>query len=332
MKNKRRKLAAAAVLCLFLLMFGGCSVGGTKIFFASGCGPGQVFKIGSMGCSQEEAKVYLMNYKNLYGVVYDTDLWNGEFDTQTMEESLKDAVMDRLTRVYTLNLYAKEQEIVLSDAEEEAAKDAAKEYYESLSREERSYSGASERDVEEMYQRCLLAQKVYTQLMGSVDEEISEDEARVMDANIIFVTDEAAADQVAAQLSAEASFSSLASTYNEADQSSVSFGRGTYPQEMEDVAFALENDAVSGKITTSDGYYFVQCVNKYNQELSETNKAQIIAARQQQTLEDILTSLEENYYSELNQGLWDRITLEDGADLKTDSFFQVIASHTEKLS
>ena len=52
-------------------------------------------------------------------------------------------------------------------------KQAAAEYYDSLTEAERSYSGASQSDIERMYQRYALAVKVYEQLMESVDEEIS---------------------------------------------------------------------------------------------------------------------------------------------------------------
>ena len=62
-----------------LLLFGGCSVAGNKDIFRFRLRMNDVFKIGGMACSQKEAKVYLMNYKNLYGVVYDTDLWSGRF-------------------------------------------------------------------------------------------------------------------------------------------------------------------------------------------------------------------------------------------------------------
>lgn len=273
--------------------------------------------------------MYLMNYKNLYGVVYDTDLWDGGFDTAAMEESLKDAVMERLTRIYVLNLYAEREDITLEEKEENAVKEAAETYYESLSKEEKSYSGASRKDVEKMYSRYALARKVYSQLMGSVDDEVSEDEARVMDANIIFVSEESRAREAEEKLNAGSAFETVAESYNELDRTSISFGRGEYPEEVEAAAFALDNEEVSAKISTEDGYYFIQCVNKYNQALSEENKSRIIETRKQQALEDIIASLEESEYSELNTGLWKKITLNEGKELKTDTFFSVIE---EKLA
>ena len=54
------------------LLFTGCSIGDRQVYFASKSGGHTVFKIGRMACSREEAKVYLANYKNLYGKIYDT--------------------------------------------------------------------------------------------------------------------------------------------------------------------------------------------------------------------------------------------------------------------
>lgn len=326
MKKHNRIWAFVCVLGLLPVLLSGCAVGDTHIFVSSGCGIHDVFKIGSMTCSQKEAKVYLMNYKNLYGVVCDYDLWDGAYDTKTMERSLKDAVLEHLTRIYAMNLYAKDQGITLDDRELQAASDAADAYYDSLTKEERSYCGASAGDIRDMYERYVLAQKVYTGLMDGVDSEVSEDEARIMDADIIFVTDAAKAVEVENKLAAGADFETLAASYNELGSVQVSFGRGEYPAEVETVAFSLDNGQMSGKIVSSDGYYFVTCVNKYNRELSEENKAAIIANRKQEAVENIISSLETKYYAELNESLWKKLALSKGNQLKTDSFFAQIES------
>ncbi len=57
-----------------------------------------------------------------------------------------------------------------------------------------------------MYEHYALAEKVYKQLMSGVDENVSEDEARIMEANVIYVTDETLAKDIATQLKNGASF------------------------------------------------------------------------------------------------------------------------------
>ena len=145
---KKRIPALSLVLILGIgLLFTGCSIGDRQVYFASKSGGHTVFKIGRMACSREEAKVYLANYKNLYGKIYDTDLWSEDYDTKTMEESIKDAVISHLTKVYSLDMYAQTKEIELSEEEKDKVTQAAETYYKSLNRTERKYTGASKKDI-----------------------------------------------------------------------------------------------------------------------------------------------------------------------------------------
>lgn len=316
-------LAAALVFC-------GCSVGDVQIYFASDSGRNNVFKIGDMACPVKEAKVYLANYKNLYGVVCGTDMWNEDYDTATMEESLKDAVIEHLTKVYALNMYAADQEIVLDETELQQVEAAAKEYEKSLNKEEKAFTKASRKDIEKMYARYALAQKVYTQLMGNVDEDVSEDEARVMDACVLFVTDEALAKDLNTRIRNGATFERLASTYNEGEGIRKSFGRGVYSQAVDEVVFSLEEDEVSEMIPADGGYYFIQCRNKYNEELSEQNKAVIIRRRKEKALADIVAELDIKYYSHMNDKAWDKVSLKSEDHIVTNTFFTVIDQHLTK--
>jgi foldase protein PrsA len=280
-----------------------------------------VFKIGEMSCPQEEAKVYLANYKNLYGNVYGTDLWDGDYDTDSMEQSIKDAAIAHLIQVYALNVYAADQEITLSDAEETAAEEAAQVYYDSLTKQERKFTGASQKDMQKMYEHYALAEKVYAELMGSVDENVSEDEARIMDAYVLFVTDESLAEEIQSKLHDGATFERLASTYNEKDSIRTTFGRGTYDTAVEDVVFQLDNEECSDMIAADGGYYFFQCIDKYDEELSEQNKTKIVEQRQEQVITDVISEQEKKYYSDFNTTLWNKITISDKGQITTNSFF-----------
>lgn len=327
---KRHKRFAAGLLCGMLIvstLFTGCSVGKRQIYFDSKSGRGDVFKIGELSCPKEEAKVYLANYKNLYGNLYGTDLWTEEYDTGAMEDSIKDAVLSHLTKVYALNLYAMQQGITLSDAEKEEVDKAAKAYYDSLNRKEKSYTGASKSDVQQMYARYALAEKMYVSLMESVDGNVSEDEARVIDAYVLMVKNEKLADKIDKKIKNGVSFDRLASSYNELDSMKATFGRGTYEKAIEDVVFSLDNDEVSSKITTEDGYYFFQCRNKYNEQLSEENKLVIVEQRQKQAMEDVKSAIEKEYYSHFNTKLWDKISAPTSSEVTTNSFFSTLDSY-----
>lgn len=328
MKRQKNKWISILSLVLgFSLFLTGCSIGSRQVYFASKTGSRDVFKIGDLSCRQEEAKVYLANYKNLYGKVYGTDLWTEEYDTEGMEASVKDAVLSHLTKVYALNVYAQEKEISLTETEMEATENAAKTYYDAMNRQERKYTKASEKEIREMYRRYALAEKVYVQLMENVDDNVSEDEARVMDAYMLYVTDEKLAKKINTKLKNGATFERLASTYNESESTRVTFGRNTYDKAIEDVVFRLENEEVSQMIETKDGYYFFLCVNKYNEKLSEENKENIVQQRQKQAMDDVITQVEKANYSHLNQKRWDKIQPPTSAEVTTNTFFTTLDSY-----
>ena len=301
----------------------GCSIGDFHIYAASTSGIGNVFKIGPYACSKKEFRVYLCNYKNLYGT-FDDDTLLSEDSEETIEEGLKSAILEHLTKVYSLNLYARDNDIKLASDEENNCKKAAEEYYESLTSGDRSYMGVSKSDIEKMYKRYALAEKVYYSLMNSVDEEVSEDEARMMEAEVIYVTSEADIASVTTALKSGATFTSVAQQYSKADNVTDAFGRNKYPAEVDRVVFNMENGQVSSMITTEDGYYFFKCINKYNKELSEQNKANVISERKNELIDDMIKEQEEKYYSHLSESTLKNLVVNKSDDVESDSFFQVL--------
>ena len=253
-----------------------------------------------------------------------TDLFKGSFDTKDMENSLKAAVISQLSRMYALNQYAKDQDITLEHQEKNRVEQAANKYYKSLSKAERKYLGVDENDIATMYEHLALGEKVYSQLMSEVDDEVSEDESRVMDVQMIVTSKKETAEQVKNSLAAGSEFEVL-SQYNEGGDFEIEMKRGDFPKEVEKAAFALENDKVSDMIKGSDGkYYFVKCKSKYNEELSNENKQAIIEKRKSESMKTIVSNLDKNAYSELNQSLWNSMDIPEDSSMKTRDFFNVL--------
>ena len=105
-------------------MMTGCSIGDLHFFVSSTSGIGNVFKIGPNACSKTEFRTYLANYKNLYGTFQDSSIWS-DGNGKVIEDGMKSAVLDHLTRVYSLDLYARDNNITLTKSEEEAIEKAA---------------------------------------------------------------------------------------------------------------------------------------------------------------------------------------------------------------
>lgn len=324
---KRNRLrAAVCVLCMSFLL-GGCRIGNREIVVSGTLTDKQVFKMDKTACGLKEARVYLTNYQNIYGTAYGIDLWQHDFGENSLEKYVKDVTLEKLTYVVGMDLLAESQGVTLTEEETARAGEAAKEYYASLSQEEIGYLGVTESDILEYYSHYALAQKLYRSLTSSVNEEVSDDEARVIELMQIFVTDGAKASEVAAKLQNGDDFASLANNYNQLSSIQVTVARDELPKEVEQVAFQLDNGEISGKIETDSGYYFVKCLNKYNEELTEANKSNIVEKREKEAFDDVYSAYVSGLSSDLNQELWENLEMDTSGAISTDSFFEVFEKY-----
>lgn len=328
----QKRIRLILILAMASILLSGCQIGNTKIVYLQNVWPGQVFKIDHEVCKKKEAKVYLVNYKNIYGDSYGVNLWQQDENEASLEEYIKAKTISQLAKIKCMNGLAKEKDITLTQKEKAVAEDAAKEYYESLSKKERKYLGVKQSNLMKMYQEYMLAEKVYTSLTEHVDTEISDDEARVMEAMQIFVSDKAKAKEVQTKIQNGEDFSALAGSYNEKGSVQTSFGREDVPEKVADQAFELDNDEISDMIHTDGGYYFIKCTNKYNQELTDQNKLVLENERKQEAFDLVYQTYKDSISKVLNKRLWKKMNLNASKEIKTDSFFEIIDKKLEKSS
>ncbi len=170
----------------------------------------------------------------------------------------------------------------------------------------------------------MLADKVYQSLTVGIDAEVSDDEARIMEAMQIFVKDKKSAKEVRQRLKAGEDFAAVASNYNKKPVIEITFGRGELPSEVEQAAFELDNGEVSSRIEAEDGFYFIKCVNKFNEELTDANKSNIVEAREKAAFDDVYEAFVSGLSSKFNEKVWENVELVTDGSITTDSFFDVI--------
>lgn len=324
MKRTKQMITGILAAAFLAVSLSGCQIGDTE--FVMGEKPVDnktVFTINDKKCNIRQAKLYLCNYKNLYGNAYGVDIWDYDFGEADLEQYVKDVTLSELSRIMCMDLLAKQQEIELTSKEDDLVASAAKEYYASLSAEEKDFMGIQESDVRQAYEDYALANKLYDTLTQGTDAEVSDDEARVMRIQQIYVTDSATADDVSSKLAAGEDFASVAASYNEAGEIERTIARGDYPKVVEEVAFNLNNETYSGQIETEDGFYFIKCLNKFEQELTEANKDIIRIQREKEQFEDVYTEFVETADFEINDAVWDAIVIDPSIPINTDTFFTV---------
>lgn len=320
MKNIRGLLAVCLLFCMLLT---GCQIGDKSIVVLKPLSNRYVFQIGDVSCSAKEAKVYLANYQNIYGEAYTLDLWEHDFGDESLEEYVKTITLNKLVTVACMIQLAEQQGLALTEEDEANILEAAGAYYDSLTEEDKDYLGVSEVDIAEYYRHYVLAQKVYYYLTGEINGEVSDDEARVMEVMQIFVTDAGDAALVREKLSNGEDFASVANMYNELPSIQANICRDDLPEEAEAVAFRLDDNEVSEVIAVEEGYYFIKCLDKYNEELTEANKVTIVEKREKEAFDDVYNEFVDSLTSYINEDVWENLKVDSTSEVVTDSFFDV---------
>lgn len=290
-----------------------------------GLGRVQVFEIGGERCSPKDARVILLNYQKEYATEYGINMWDHDYGSGAdLETYVRDLTLAQLAQVYTLDVIAAEQDVSLSEDEEQLAARAAGVYYDALSKEEKGWLDVSRDDVEKLYCRYALAQKLYASLNDGVEQEVSDDEARVMEVHQIYTADAGKAEAYHAQLESGAEFDVLAASANESGVFELTVNRSTYEDAaVVDALFSLRNGEYTQVLPVENGYAIFYCVNSFDEELTQAHKADVREQRMEELVNSTYYTYTENLSSTLNEEVWNNITMDLSLELEGEAFLSV---------
>ena len=344
---RKTGLLMAIVSCVTLLT--GCvpqlsSGENLKVVLTTGFRENEVFRIEDASCSLSEIMVYLINTQDQYESTLGSGIWNAKVKGQNLEDSVKESCLAKISQIKTMNLLAQQNGIMLSDDEKTKAQKAAQEYYGSLNDTEKAaMDNVSLNTVTQMYDEYALADKLYQYTIRDINPEVSDDEARKLTVQQIFcktytldatgqkVTVSDAQKQKIYQkmqqiqklIASGTAFETLSEKYNEADDATISFGKGEVDAALEAAAFNLATDEVSDIIETADGYEIIKCVTTFNKTETEANKVRIVEERKKEAFGKQYDDFADNLTRELNNELWDKVKLVHDSRIKTSSFREI---------
>lgn len=335
-KFKYKNMLVLLLLLMFVLT--GCS--GKKFILTTGFGGDEVFRIDGEKCELKEVLVYLVNMENQYKTMYGDEFVSVSINDIPITSYLKESALAMVYKVRIMNLMAETYDITLTGEEKDRIKNAAQEYYDSLSKEERSaMGGVGKGDIQRMYEEYAIAEKLYEYLIKDVNPEISDDDARTVVLKEIFISSSQDVSANSAQSPAdianeaytkamlEEDFDLLVAQYSDRDDSLVYVRKGELATNLETVVFNMSEGDISQVLNGMDGYYIFYCVNAADESRTEANKQEIIQQRRDQAFNSVYSSFaaERKYY--LNEELWNDFEIPDGENVITASFFEVFDSY-----
>ena len=341
--NFIKKIVCMGMLTVMMFSSVACS-DNKKVVLTTGFEKNEVFRIENISCTKPEIMVYLTNTQNQYEQVYGEKIWETSVGDITLEENVKDIVLAKIARIKTLNLMAKTNDISLNDAQMNKVKVAADEYYDSLSKEERELLGVDKALITKLYKECAIADKVCEHILEDINPEVSDDEARIVTVEHIFMktymldgtgtkvpyTDakkqkvyDEMQDVLEMAKSGEHSFKSLMDEYSEAEFNTLSFSKGEMEQVVEDKAFNMEKNEISGIIEGQDGYYIIKCINTFDREETDANKLKIMERRREEAFYEKYENFVSGLTRDLNEKLWEKVEFIHDERVTTSSFFTI---------
>ena len=294
-------------MCLSLFLMSCERLGAdTRVILTTGVHGNDVFRISDSVCKKQEMLVYLMNAGKQYR--------SSPGDT---DDEIKEYCLALVSQIKAMNRMAVSLEISLDDADREHAAAAGAAYMAELTPEEiRALEDITEKELETLYLELALADKVYAYTIREVNPEISDDEARTVTVEQIFVsksrTEGGAKERIEeakSRVDDGEDFAMLTGVYNEAQADRVSFGRGETGDIPEEAAFDLETGEVSDIIETDAGYYLLRSVSSFDREQTRANKEVILENRRKEAFASMYNEFAKDLPVELNEALWEEMTV-----------------------
>ncbi len=296
-----RKIPGYILLCMLAAgSLTGCS-GESASFrpiFTTGLSRDGLFRIEEEEMTAQEAKIVLMTELVRYQTLYGSGILQQDTGGQTLEEQVKDSVMETLGKVMVMDEMASTYQIRLTAEERKRLQEGAEEYYDGMSQADLAYTESDLEDVLSLMERLALADKVFQELTAQENTEVSDDEARVITVKHIMMKtgglSQAEKESVYSQmleifdrLSQGEDFDTLAQQYSEDTQVEYSFGRGRMDETFEETAFSLDNGEISTVIESAQGYHIILCVNSFDRAATDEYKIQLEKKKRWDVFESI---------------------------------------------
>lgn len=340
----RYKKVLSLLICVMLIVSGLCACD-KKIYITTGLKDTEIFKISGEACRLSEILMVLMTEKSRYETDLGKGIWSatGADENHTLEDQIKEKVKNEMAELKSIDAFADKQKIALSDDEKKALDGAAKEYFATLTEEAKELLGITVDDVKNLYTSFYKVEKVYDKLTADVQVEISDEEARVIEVNYIFIAtcrlDEnnnkiqysenelnAATDKienVRKLLDVGTDFVTLAEEYSDSDKYNRIFARGQMIEAFEESAFKLQQGQISEAVETEDGYYIIQCVSDYLVNETAMNKADMEDEVKKISYEESYEPFKKEQTFEFNDKIWEDVKLENYSGVNTVSLYDI---------
>lgn len=365
MKNKlTRMVAILLALVMVIGVMSGCGNSGGKGEKTSN-GNKVLFSYDGTDVTLKKAWIYgkmtAAQYESYYTSYFGENFWTMDMGTDdegnatTFEDYVKEQVVTQIKQVIVLNNKAEEVECSLTDEDKEQCAEYAKAFAEDESGKAiLAECGATEEDMQEIYEENALASKVQEYMIKDTDTNVSDDEARKTtisrvvfattktddDGNTVDMTDDEKAQVLATaqaaqeELKAGKSIADIAEAqeYTNIDETFAA-GESEEGEAFEKMLAGMKDGDITQEVQECDnGYVIAQLTAYTDADATAENKETIIAEKQQEKFKEVYDEwtkdleAEWSYKEDVDQELWAELVLRSEDSTATEAAEETTAA------
>lgn len=351
--NRKSSIKKGIVFLLFITMAAGVLSACGKKSGGEDSSKERVKLFSYYGCDVylDEAMIYAKVIEESYEAAYGEDIWNITYEATDgskikFEELIKEETIEQMKMVKVMITTAKEEEIALTEEEQEEMGQQAKAFYEGLTDQQIEDMGISLEVVVRVYEENRLADKAYEKLVADKVREVSDEEARVTKIyDLLIPAYEYAADVVIplgeeqrqkALAEATAALDVLngvgleegmvpptveeyAKTYGYNESGEIYFKQGEaaskYGEEYENKMYELSEGQYSSVIETKYGYHVIYMISLTDEEKTAQRKAEMVKELEQEAFDafyqDLTLDAEKKWNAKRDiNTIWDEVSFQ----------------------
>ena len=242
----------------------------------------------------------------------DSNFWSRDLygNGSTMEDNLKDSVMEQLHAMYTLQAHMDDYKIKVTDDEKKAIKKAAKKFLKDNTSTVAKEMSADEDTVEEFLTLYTIQHKMQDAIEAEADTNVTDEEANERGYSMVTIStashtddsgntveytdDEKAklkqdAQAIADETKAGSTLSDAAKNHDqEATTGAYASDDSTLDEDVKKALDALKEGETSDVIETDSAFYVVHLDSETDQEATEKNRQNIIDKRKTEHYNEVL--------------------------------------------
>lgn len=294
----------------------------------------------TLGYANFAAQYMHAYYDSIFITYYGEDYWTSssytDDDGNTMEDTVKDSVMEDIELTYLLAAEMETYGVEITEDELAAMEEAAAEFMEENSSEAIAAMGATQEIVAQYLYYQTVGEKMYDAIIATADTDVSDEECAQRTFSYVFISTEGYYDddynyveytddelEELAEEAAEFAAAALEDFDTAVDDyglSSYTYSYGADEDSEEDGGFseialeaadALSEGEVSALIEVDDGYYVLRLDSEYDEDATEEAREDIISERQSEKYTEVVEALQEASDFELDEDLWAQVTFSD---------------------